>query len=260
MITELSGTVFGMFASPPQIDAITGPSQPLSLGSSATVAVDFVALGDQTAVAVYFDWDDGTESLVIPQVSGSASAAHQYAAPGVYGVTVQIVDAQGDLREGRFEYVVIYDPNGGFVTGGGWINSPPGAYVFDPTLAGKATFGLVSKYGKGKSVPTGETQFQFHAGDFKFHSTVYEWLVVSGAKAQYKGSGMVNGAGDYGFLLTATDGQLQGGGGADRFRIKIWDKAAGYVVYDNVLGASDDLDSASPQEINGGSIVVQKAK
>ena len=32
--------------------------------------------------------------------------------------------------EGPFECVVIYDPNGGFVTGGGWIQSPPGAYVF----------------------------------------------------------------------------------------------------------------------------------
>ncbi len=29
--------------------------------------------------------------------------------------------------------VVIYDPDGGFVTGGGWINSPAGAYSADPT-------------------------------------------------------------------------------------------------------------------------------
>ena len=91
-----------------------------------------------------------------------------------------------------------------------------------------------------------------------FKSTVYQWLVVSGAKAQYKGSGMVNDAGDYGFLLTATDGNLNGGGGADKFRIKIWDKASGGVVYDNVIGASDDLDAASPQAIASGSIVIHK--
>lgn len=132
--------------------------------------------------------------------------------------------------------------------------------MFDPTLAGKATFGFNSRYQKGKTVPAGETQFQFQAGDFKFHSTAYEWLVVSGAKAQYKGVGQVNGAGNYGFLLTATDGQLTGGGGVDKFRIKIWDRPTGTVVYDNVLGASDAMDAANPQALGGGSIVVQKGK
>ena len=113
-------------------------------------------------------------------------------------------------------------------------------------------------YKKGQSLPTGETEFQFHAGSFKFHSTVYEWLVVSGPKAQYKGSGQVNGAGDYGFILTATDGQVSGGGGVDKFRIKIWNKASGAIVYDNVLDsdATDDLDNAKPQAIAGGSITI----
>jgi hypothetical protein len=35
---------------------------------------------------------------------------------------------------------VAYDPSAGFVTGSGWINSPAGAYVSDPTLTGRATF------------------------------------------------------------------------------------------------------------------------
>jgi len=97
----------------------------------------------------------------------------------------------------------------------------------------------------------------FQVAGFGFHSSVYEWLVVAGAKAQYKGVGQVNGAGDYGFLLTATDGQQPGGGGVDRFRIKIWDRLNGDgVVYDNVHGASDDVDGASPQALGGGSIVI----
>jgi hypothetical protein len=36
--------------------------------------------------------------------------------------------------------------------------------------------------------------------------------VVAGARAQFKGSGRINNAGDYGFLLTAIDGQRPGGG------------------------------------------------
>lgn len=82
--------------------------------------------------------------------------------------------------------------------------------------------------------------------------------MVAGAKAQYKVSGTINGTGDYGFLLTATDGQVYGGGGVDKFRIKIVDKVAGTVVYDNVPGSSYDIDMANPQAIGGGSIVVHK--
>lgn len=83
-------------------------------------------------------------------------------------------------------------------------------------------------------------------------------MVVAGAKAQYKGVGTINGAGNYGFLLTATDGQINGGGGVDKFRIKIVDKTTGNVVYDNVIGASEKIDGANPQVITGGSIVIHK--
>jgi len=79
----------------------------------------------------------------------------------------------------------------------------------------------------------------------------------AGAKAQYKGTGTVNGAGNYNFLLTATDGQQPGGGGVDKFRIKIINKTTNLVVYDNV-GGSDDIDSANPQAISGGSIVIHQ--
>jgi hypothetical protein len=79
--------------------------------------------------------------------------------------------------------------NGGFVTGGGWINSPSGAYVASPTLTGRDNFDFVSKYQKGATVPTGQTQFQFQVANLNFQSTSYQWLVISGCKAQYKGSG-----------------------------------------------------------------------
>lgn len=61
-----------------------------------------------------------------------------------------------------------------------------------------------------------------HLCSLNFQSSTYEWLVVSGARAQYKSVGTINGAGNFGFLLTAIDGQLNGGGGGtDKFRIKI---------------------------------------
>ena len=114
---------------------------------------------------------------------------------------------------------------------------------------------FVSKYQKGATVPVGHTEFQFKAGDLNFHSSVYEWLVVAGARAQYKGTGTINGTGNYGFLLTAIDGQITGGGGYDKFRIKIWDKNNGdVVVYDNQMGALDGSNLTTL--LGGGSILI----
>ena len=155
--------------------------------------------------------------------------------------------------------IVVYDPNGGFVTGGGWFTSPVNAYKANPSLSDRANFGFVSKYQKGASIPTGETEFQFKVGNLNFHSAAYEWLVIAGAKAQYKGTGTINGVGNYGFMLTAIDGQVSGGGGVDKFRIKIWDKNNGdTIVYDNQV-SGDLSDSATPNTvIGGGSIVIHK--
>ncbi|MCB0121640.1 MAG: hypothetical protein KDE58_05315, partial [Caldilineaceae bacterium] len=53
----------------------------------------------------------------------------------------------------------------------------------------------------------------------------------------------------------ATDSAINGGGPADAFRIKIWDKANGNgVVYDNQMGASDDATAGTA--LSGGSIVI----
>ena len=255
LTSTASQTINVADTTPPTISSLTGPTGSLPLDSSPSV---IVAFSDNCSVqAVVFNWDDAT-STTLTAPSSPASASHTYNAAGVYSVGVTVTDACGNTVSQVFEFVVIYDPSAGFVTGGGWINSPAGAYVADPALTGKANFGFVSKYQKGASVPTGNTEFQFKAGNLNFSITAYQWLVVAGAKAQYKGDGTINGAGNYGFLLTATDGQFTGGGGVDKFRIKIWDKATSVIVYDNRPGASDDIDAADPQAIGGGSIVIHK--
>lgn len=145
---------------------------------------------------------------------GAVSIPCTIAAAGVYRVTLTITDDDGgagfDSTIGTEDaYVVLYDPTAGFVTGGGWITSPAGAYTADASLTGRANFGFVSRYQKGAKTPSGNTEFQFRLADLNFSSTSYEWLVVAGARAQYKGQGTINGAGGYGFLLTAVDSTLR---------------------------------------------------
>jgi len=235
------------------VGSITQTPSVVKVGDLITASATFTDPGVGDTHTAIWDWGDGTTSSGI--VSGfSVSGSHIYGTPGVYTIKLIVTDDNGGTDDETFEYVVVYDPTAGFVTGGGWINSPTGAYAADPSLTGKATFGFVSKYQKGANVPTGQTEFQFRVADLNFHSTSYEWLVVAGARAQYKGSGTINGAGDYGFLLTAIDGQINGGGGVDKFRIKIWDKTTGTIIYDNQMDAPDTADPTTA--IAGGSIVI----
>jgi hypothetical protein len=214
---------------------------------------------------------DNLPSLSGGTVFGSGSFATTFPSPafqtaGVYNVSVTVAGGSNynsfttNLNQGIEEYVVIYDPSAGFVTGGGWITSPAGALV-GSNASGRANFGFVSKYAKGANKPTGETEFNFKTGNMNFHSTAYEWLVVGGAKAQYKGTGTINGTGNYGFILTAVDSQVNGGGNADKFRIKIWDNNNNDApFYDNQVGTLDTADSAEPITALGGGNIVIHAK
>jgi hypothetical protein len=58
-------------------------------------------------------------------------------------------------------------------------------------------------------VPVANTEFQFQAANLNFKSLLYQWLVVAGARAQFKDWGSINGQSEYGFMLTAIDGQGQ---------------------------------------------------
>ncbi|HWI63779.1 MAG TPA: PKD domain-containing protein [Symbiobacteriaceae bacterium] len=257
-MSEYSATVPVMNVAP-SVGAIMAPLDPNAVGSTVSTTANFTDPGILDTHTAVWQWGDGSSSAgTVAEVSGSGmvGGSHIYTMPGIYTVTLTVTDKDGGVGTSVFQYVVVYDPNGGFVTGGGWINSPAGAYTPDPTMTGRANFGFVAKYHKGQTVPDGQTQFQFKAGNLNFHSTAYEWLVVAGARAQYKGSGTIGGAGDYGFMLTAIDGQQPGGGGSDKFRIKIWDKASGTVIYDNQMGGSDDAEPTTV--LAGGSIVIHK--
>jgi hypothetical protein len=242
----------------PTLNAISGSVAPVAVNTSTSITFDFSdPAGTNDTYTGSVNWGDGNTSS--GTITPGGSLPHTYTSAGVYTVCATVSDEDGGTSaEKCYSYVVVYDPNAGFVTGGGWINSPVGAYAAYPALTGKATFGFVSKYKKGMTTPDGNTEFQFHAAGMNFKSSAYEWLVVSGVKAQFKGTGTINGSGNYGFLLTAIDGQLNGGGGTDKFRIKIWDKNNNdAVVYDNQV-TGDNSDTANPTTtLGGGSINIQ---
>ena len=256
--TILTGSV--PVANVPPSVTITGPpaGSLYQVGQPVTFSGTFTDPGtaDTHAATWSLDGVDRGGTVTESGGSGTASLVTSFAAAGVYSVALTVKDDDGGVGssstvDGLPAFVVVYDASAGFVTGGGWITSPAGAYAPMPAVTGKATFGFVAKYKPGANKPDGNTEFDFKAGGFDFRSTSYDWLVVAGSKAQYRGAGTVNGVAGYGFLLTAYDGS------PDRLRLKVWD-ASNTVVYDNRRGISDDVDTADPQAIDGGSIVVNR--
>jgi len=194
---------------------------------------------------------DGAMDSPIEKVVARASAAK----PGVYNLMVRGSDERGNKAIERSVVLVVYDPEGGSVSGEGWIDSPNEAYSANRSLSGKAAFKFVSKYEKDAVTPSGQTEFVFTPAGMTFKSASYDWLVVSGAEARCKGSGKINNSGDYCFVLIVVSGKARGDGETDKFRIKIWDKATGKIVYDNGMDGPEEV--LPTTSVTGGKIAIK---
>jgi oligopeptide transport system substrate-binding protein len=233
-VSSLSRFVLGTLLAP-VIEAIHAPFQPLPVGATVQVSAEVRNLDNNSTLT--WEWDDGTSTT-----STALSATHVYNQAGIYILHLTVNKPGFAPVSAAYEYIVIYDPAGGFVTGGGWIA--------DPT--GKAHFGLNAKYKKNSTLPEGNTEFQFKEADLRLRSTAYDWLVVSstGAWAIYKGIGLVNeqlarNGTPYKFMVWAIDGQ------PDALRIKIW-------WLDNDGQEQVIFDNGSQQPPGGGSIVIHQ--
>jgi len=237
--------VYGVFAEPVQISnmvTVTATVDETDTGGLSIATATYSLEGGPPVEMQATDesYDEITEDVWVEFTAPST--------PGIYEICVMGTDSSGNEGIPTCTFLAVYDPEGGFVTGGGWIDSPEGAYIPDPTLTGKGNFGFVSKYKKGATVPIGQTEFQFHVADLNFHSDTYDWLVVTGNDfAKFKGTGTINGAGEYKFQIWAGDTD------PDIFRIKIWEE-------DEFENETVIYDNGFEQEIGGGSIVIHAKK
>jgi DNA-binding beta-propeller fold protein YncE len=218
-------------ATPPIISLAVSPN-PVEIGTTVTISasVDDSATGGSAIASVQFT--DTLTGMEIPVefvplgATASATATTVLDGAGVHTVAVTATDSTGNVATGSVD-VVVYDPNGGFVTGGGWI----------PASDGKATFAFVSKYKAGTASPDGQTKFKLTSSGGDFRSSHYDWLVINGQKAQFAGTGTIDGRA-CSFTLTAVDN-----GSDDTFQIHIWDSTG----YNYEIG---------PTGLGGGSIIV----
>jgi len=203
---------------------------------------------------------NGTVTEPAGNQNGKISGSYKFNAAGVYKLQMNVTDQTGatsyaNTNNDLDAIVVIYDPNGGYSYGGGWFPSLPGALTSNTAAEGKASYGFSVNYRNGTK-PKGETQFEFKVGSFEFNALNFDYLAISGAKAQFSGTGkIIGGQSGVGFIMTVKDGAIDGGT-EDKIRMKIFNRNTGYVYYDNQPGASDVADPLTAVGTNS-SIVIQ---
>jgi len=132
--------------------------------------------------------------------------------PGVYTLVIVSQNGLGETFESEPIFFVVYDPSGGFATGGGYVYPD----IQSTLPGGKANFGFVSRY--KQEVADGNLEFQYHDADINLKSSSINWFTMSSVNAMFQGTGTINKQGSYTFRVSAKDDEING----DYFEIKIW--------------------------------------
>ncbi|MEP7157863.1 MAG: ExeM/NucH family extracellular endonuclease [Chloroflexota bacterium] len=222
----------------PTITSLTGPTSPVRAGTSAAFNATFTDPNPGETHTSTWDWGDGSPDTVHSPSGGSDSASHTYAAAGFYIVTLTVTDDSG-LSDTETLSVIVFDPAAGHATGSGTYSD--------------GSFNFSAKYNKAGTSLSGTTQLNVNG--MTFVSSAYQWLVVSGNRATFSGTGTLNGVSGYSFVVSVLDGGSPGIN--DRIRVQI-SQTGGPVVYDSQPG---DPISAVPTSIpTSGNITVHKPK
>jgi hypothetical protein len=244
---------------------ITGPvtGHPFRVGSTVDFAGEFWDKPGNKHSSKWLIDNSSVKGIVTEPTAtknGKVTGSYKFITPGVYKLQMNTTDqngvtsfanTNGDLEE----IVVIYDPNGGYTYGGGWFASQAGALVSDPLAEGKASYGFTVNYFKNSTYPKGETQFEFKVGEFEFNALNFDYLVIDGAKAQFRGTGKITGGqSGVGFVMTVIDGNADGSG-VDRIRMKIYHKTTGVIIYDNQPGVSDATEPVAAVGTNSSVVI-----
>lgn len=197
-------------------------------------------------------WTQAASSIALAAgttTSGSAIATLVGLPVGVYTIETTVVGgtaAAGFFSSATASAIAAVFDTSTFATGGGWITIPTatGGLLVEK----KANFGFNAKYKDDHVTPTGNVEFEAKASGLKFKAKMFDWLVISGGRAELQGTGAIDkSAVVWQFRLVAVDGSI------DTFDLRIWDPSA-------PAGAGNSYDSpryhAGPSALGGGEVKI----
>ncbi|MET8832764.1 PKD domain-containing protein [Micromonospora sp. NPDC004540] len=240
---------------PPQVSiSRPAPWQVFRVGTPVEVTAPFTDAANDTHTCDV-SWDDSTTTRSVP-TGRVCTQTHTFTSAGMYTIEVAVTDDDGGTGTANV-MVVVYDPEGGFLTDGGVISSPAGAFPAGPEHTGKLIIQASVKYQPGESGPVpgnGRLAADLEGGEMRLQSTGFEWLVVSPTgKVAVKGVGTVGGQAGFGFLLYGDDDP-------DGLRLVVWRLGDNtipnnQIIYDN-RPSSLDLDESSLTAMATGAIQI----
>jgi hypothetical protein len=247
---------------PPLVSNVLATPDPVAINNGVilTATVDDSTTGGSNIASAQYSVNGGpfipmqaADSTFDGVTENVIASVAPFSAAGVYNLCVTGTDSAGNTSDPSCIPLPVYDPSGGFVTGGGSILSPAGKDLVNTAAAGPATFGFVSKYLKGTSTPSGNLEFHFDAGNLHFKSTSMDWLVVTGEpRAQFHGTGTINGASVCQFAVDAWSKSFRStNGSVDAFGIKVYSCNSGG-------DGNGNRYSIDHTPLSGGSIIIHK--
>jgi hypothetical protein len=214
----------------PSLGEIAGPIVPVPVGTEVTASATFEDPGVLDTHGATWAWGSGETTdgdVAFVDGTGLVGGSYTYDAPGIYLLGLTLTDDDGGVGTAEYRYVVVYDPSGGFVTGGGWF--------------GDVNFGLNAKF-KSNGDLQGELNAQL--GEMHVRSSGVDWLVVTiEDTAHFQGPATVNGAGGYIYRVDLSDG-------SDHLALRVWTAGADPYSDTPVYSVAGDL--------NGGQIKIHR--
>jgi hypothetical protein len=107
--TNVAATTVEITNVSPTVGPVTGPVEPVLVGTEVTVGTDFTDPGPLDTHYGTIDWGDGSvlaADLTETGGSGSVSGIHTYTTPGAYTVQVSVADDDGGTGASILELVV----------------------------------------------------------------------------------------------------------------------------------------------------------
>jgi hypothetical protein len=156
--------------------------------------------------------EEGFEESYTADIDSDGVAATTAELPaGLYKIAATIDSNYYTADSSKEAILAVYDPEGSFVTGGGWL-IPEGS-------TGKVNFGFEVKY-KNDGTLKGNLMIKDHNSGTDYRATDFTYLVISANKAYFSGNLEIDGEGAYSFTATMEDNGSPGKNN-DKFSIDI---------------------------------------
>ncbi|HYE33439.1 MAG TPA: PA14 domain-containing protein [Methylomirabilota bacterium] len=236
-LPSVNQTLFAVANAAPRV-AINSSITLTQVGAPVGITVSFAALGDPATQKIIVEDGLGNSSSLAGNQQGVLLVEQAYPKAGLYLAAAELVDAWGRRAHAALDPIIVVDPAGPGILGGGWFS-----------FEGQKIHAVVQARYDDRNAVTGQLRiFSSGRNGLEFASSALEWFTATPGVVHLAGQGRLGSHTEpAAFLLTVTSAIEQ------RIRLQIWSRASGAKLFDNEPGAGMfELPSSSATLLEGG--------